>query len=37
MKSKRREMDILDWLNRIQTSLAEGFHLAGRKGEKDHI
>lgn len=39
MKSKRGEMDILDWLNRIRKSLAKGFHSTGQKGQKkkDHI
>lgn len=34
MKSKRGEMDILDWLNRIRKSLAKGFHSTGQKGQK---
>lgn len=34
MKSKRGEMGILDWLNRIQHPLAKGFHPTGQKGKK---
>lgn len=42
VKSKRREMDILDWQNRRQKPLAKGFHPKGQKQEgkkkkEDHI
>ena len=41
VKSKRREMDILDWQNWRQKPLAKGFHpkakSGGGKKEEDHI